>query len=79
MIYKDIYVMHKHIMCLRKKITNFVPFMKIIIFDVSPGFNQTNIKVKKKNNYNVDENNVDVKIINVPKWISILHGNQWKL
>ena len=34
--------------------------MKIIIFDVSPGFNQTNIKVKKKNNYDVDENNVDV-------------------
>ena len=45
--------MPKHKKCLSKKITNFVPFMKIIIFDVSPGFNQTNIKVKKKNNYDV--------------------------
>ena len=25
-----------------------------------------------------DENNVDVKIINVPKWMSVLHGDQWK-
>ena len=45
--------MPKHKKCLRKKITNFVPFIKIIIFDISPGFNQTKIKVKKKNNYDV--------------------------
>ena len=25
-----------------------------------------------------DENNVDVKIIRVPKWTSMLHGKQWK-
>ena len=42
-IYKDIYVMPKHIICLRKKITNFVPFGKIIMFNISPGFNQTKI------------------------------------
>ena len=27
--------------------------MKIIIFDISPGFNQTKIKVKNKNNYDI--------------------------
>ena len=26
-----------------------------------------------------DENNVDVLIIKVPKWTSVLHGKQWKL
>ena len=70
--------MHKHIMCLRKKITNFVPFVKIIIFDVSPGFNQTKIKVNNEIIMMFNENNVDVKIINVPKWMSVLHGKQWK-
>ena len=25
-----------------------------------------------------DENNVDVLIIKVPKWTSVLHGKQWK-
>ena len=45
--------MPKHKICLRKKITNVVPFIKIIIFDVSSGLNQTKIKVKKKNNYDV--------------------------
>ena len=70
--------MHKHIMCLRKKITNFVPFVKIIMFDVSPGFNQTRIKINNEIIMMFDENNVDVKIINVPKWTSVLHGKQWK-
>ena len=65
-------------MCLRKKITNIVPFVKIIIFDVSPGFNQTKIKVNNGIIMMFDENNVDVKIINVPKWTSVLHGKQWK-
>ena len=41
MIYKIIYVMPKHKECLSKKITNFVPFVKIIMFNISPGFNQT--------------------------------------
>ena len=52
--------------------------MKIIIFDVSPGFNQTKIKVKKKIIMMFNENNVDVLIIKVPKWTSILHGKQWR-
>ena len=77
-IYKDIYVMPKHKMCLRKKITNVVPFVKIIIFDISSGFNQTKIKVKKKIIMIFNENNVDVLIIKVPKWTSVLHGKQWK-
>ena len=59
-IYKDIYVMPKHIMCLRKKITNVVPFVKIIMFDISPGFNQTKIKVNNEIIMMFDENNVDV-------------------
>ena len=25
-----------------------------------------------------DENNVNVLIIKVPKWTSVLHGKQWK-
>ena len=25
-----------------------------------------------------NENNVDVLIINVPKWTSVLYGKQWK-
>ena len=52
-IYKIIYVMLKHKKCLSKKITNIVPFVKIIMFDISPGFNQTKIKVKNKNNYDI--------------------------
>ena len=52
--------MPKHILCLRKKITNFVPFIKIIIFDVSPGFNQTNIKVNNEIIMIFSENNIDV-------------------
>ena len=52
--------------------------MKIIIFDVSPGFNQTKIKVKKKIIMMFNENNVDVLIIKVPKWTSVLHGKQWR-
>ena len=52
--------MPKHIMCLRKKITNVVPFVKIIIFDVSPGFNHTKIKVNNEIIMMFDENNVDV-------------------
>ena len=30
-----------------KKITNIVPFIKIIIFEISTEFNQTKVKVKK--------------------------------
>ena len=45
--------MPKHKECWSKKITNIVPFIKIIIFDISPGFNQTKIKVRKENNYDV--------------------------
>ena len=52
-IYKVIYVMPKHKKCKIKKITNIVPFIKIIIFEISPGFNQTKVKVKKLNNYDV--------------------------
>ena len=39
--------MPRHKECLSKKITNVVPFVKIIMFDISSGFNQTKIKVKK--------------------------------
>ena len=53
--------------CLRKKITNFVPFVKIIMFNISPGFNQTKIKVNNEIIMMFNENNVDVKIIKVPK------------
>ena len=71
--------MPKHKICLSKKITNFVPFVKIIIFNISPGFNQTKIKINNEIIMMFDENNDDVKIINVPKWTSVLHGKQWKL
>ena len=71
--------MPKHVICLRKKITNFVPFVKIIMFNISPGFNQTKIKVNNEIIMMFHENNVDVKIIKVPKWTSVLYGKQWKL
>ena len=45
--------MPKHKESWSKKITNVVSFVKIIMFEISPGFNQTKIKVKKKNNYDV--------------------------
>ena len=61
-----------------KKITNIVPFIKIIIFDISAGFNQTKIKVKRKIIMMFDGDNDNVLIIKVPKWTSILHGKQWK-
>ena len=70
--------MPKHKECLSKKITNFVPFVKIIMFNISPGFNQTKIKINNEIIMMFDENNDDVKIINVPKWTSVLHGKQWK-
>ena len=38
------------------------------MFDVSPGFNQTKIKINNEIIMMIDENNVDVKIIKVPKW-----------
>ena len=53
-------------------------FIKIIIFDIGTEINQTKIKWKKKNNYDVDVNNGNVLIIKVPKWMSILHVKQWK-
>ena len=71
--------MPKHIMCLRKKITNIVPFIKIIIFNISSGFNQTKIKINNEIIMMFDENNVDEKNIKVPKWMSVLHSKQWKL
>ena len=70
--------MPKHKECLSKKITNNVPFVKIIMFNISPGFNQTKIKINNEIIMMFDENNVDVKIIKVPKWTSVLHGKQWK-
>ena len=48
------------------------------MFNISPGFNQTKIKVNNEIIMIFDENNVDVKIIKVPKWTSVLHGKQWK-
>ena len=48
------------------------------MFDISPGFNQTKIKVNNEIIMMIDENNVDVKIINVPKLTSMLYGKQWK-
>ena len=71
--------MPKHIICLKKKMTNFVPFVKIIMFNISPGLNQTKIKVNNEIIMMFNENNVDVKIIKVPKWTSVLYGKQWKL
>ena len=63
----------------KEKITNFVPFVKIIMFNISPGLNQTKIKVNNEIIMMFNENNVDVKIIKVPKWTSVLYGKQWKL
>ena len=71
--------MPKHKICLRKKITNVVPLVKIIIFNISPGFNQTKIRVNNEIIMMFDENNDDVKIIRVPKWMSVLHSKQLKL
>ena len=51
-------------------------FIKIIIFDVNSGFNQTKIKIKIIMMFN--ENNDNMLIIKVPKWTSVLHGKQWK-
>ena len=62
----------------KEKDYKFCTFMKIIMFDISPGFNQTKIKVNNEIIMMIDENNVDVKIIKVPKWTSVLHGKQWK-
>ena len=70
--------MPKHIICLRKRLQILYLLVKIIIFDVSPGFNQTKIRVNNEIIMMFDENNVDVKIIKVPKWTSVLHGKQWK-
>ena len=52
--------MPKHKECLSKKSTNVVPFIKIIMFDISPGFNHTKIKVNNEIIMMFDENNVDV-------------------
>ena len=41
--------------------------MKIIIFEISTGFNQTKNKVNNEIIMMFDENNDDVKIIKVPK------------
>ena len=48
------------------------------MFNISPGFNQTKIKINNEIIMMFDENNDDVKNINVPKWMSVLHGKQWK-
>ena len=62
-----------------KKITNIVPFIKIIIFEISTGFNQTKVKVKKgKIIMMFDGNNDNVLILKVPMWISVWYGKQWK-
>ena len=49
-----------------------------MMFNISPGFNQTKIKINNEIIMMFDENNVDVKIIKVPKWTSVLLGKQWK-
>ena len=42
-------------------------FIKIIIFDISAGFNQTKFKLKRKIIMMFDGNNENVLIIKVPK------------